>query len=106
MNKGIGALRYKVTLENPARTEGDGGTASNTYESDGELWAGIEPMSVNGRFQNYAQGVSVTHVVKVRKNPLILVGKSRFDWDGRKLWVRAEMIGDMSFQFFSCEEAQ
>jgi len=107
MKQGIGALRYSVTLENPTRTAGDGGTGTDTYEALGDLWAGIEVMSINGRFQNYAQSVVVSHVVKVRKNDDIQVGVSRFDWDGRKLYVRAEMRCDEpSFRLLACEEAQ
>jgi len=103
MIKGIGALKDRVKLENPTYAAGSGGTATDAFTEVETLWAGIEPISINGRFQNYAAGVNASHVVKIRRNTNVAIG-SRFIYQTRKLYVRSEMIGDKSFQFFICEE--
>lgn len=104
MKKGIGALDKWATLQNPTWAGTDGGGATDTYSNVTGLWIGIEPMSINGRFQNYAANVTASHVVKARRDNRIAIG-SRFLVGTRKLYVRAEMIGDKSFRYFSCEEA-
>lgn len=103
MRKGIGALNTWATLQNPARVAADGGGATDTYSDVVGLWIGIEPMSINGRFQNYAASVTATHVVKARSDSRITIG-SRFAVGARQLYVRAEMLGDKGYRFFSCEE--
>lgn len=103
MKKGAGALDQRVTLDLAAYTAKDGGGAEVKFTSKINIWAGIEPISMNGRFQNYAVEITATHVLKVRRNPIITIG-SRITWGTRKLYIRAEMIGDKAYQFFSCEE--
>lgn len=103
MSKGIGGLTERVTLENETRAVTDGGGGSGTYAADSTIWAGIEPISINGRFQNYAAEITASHIVKVRRNEDVVIG-SRFLWGTRYLYVRAEMQGDKTYQKFVCEE--
>jgi SPP1 family predicted phage head-tail adaptor len=62
----IGALRHRLTIEEPARAADDGGTAIVTWAGIGEAWAAIEPIS--GREIVAADGLGgrITHEVRLR----------------------------------------
>lgn len=104
MKKGIGALTERVELQSPVYAEGtSGGETDKSHTAVGTVWAGIEPISMNGRFQNFAVGVNATHVVKLRRNDDIEVDW-RLLWGTRYLYIRSEIIGNKAWRFFVCEE--
>ena len=108
MSNMIGPLRYRVTLERPVRTEGEGGAAEIAWTSVSGLFAQIVP--VTGREIVTADGIAarVTHKVLVRAG-IEIAPEMRFrealrvleiravlDLDGRRRWLEClceEIVG-------------
>ena len=100
MSNMIGPLRYRVTLEQPVRTAGDGGAATIAWTGVSSLFAQIVPVA--GREIVTADGIQarVTHEVIVRAGLQIgpqmrfrealrvLEVRAVLDLDGRKRWLR------------------
>lgn len=61
-----GALRHRLVLEAPIRTEADGGTATIAWSEVGEVWGRIVPAT--GREIAFRDGVSarLTHEITLR----------------------------------------
>jgi len=62
----IGALRHRIDLEAPIRTNDGGGGASVTWSTLAEIWASIEPM--NGQESVLGDGLAsrISHEIVVR----------------------------------------
>ena len=63
---GIGALRHRVTLEQPLRAGDGGGGAHVTWSALAQLWASVSPAS--GSEAVIAEAVSgrISHVITLR----------------------------------------
>ena len=62
----IGALRRRLTLEQPVRGTDDGASAPRTWSPVTDLWASVTPQS--GRETVLADGLAarVTHLIEIR----------------------------------------
>ena len=62
----IGALRERLTLQSPIRTDDGGGGATLTWATVAELWAAVRPISGDERLRHDAVTGRVTHEVWIR----------------------------------------
>jgi SPP1 family predicted phage head-tail adaptor len=84
----IGALRHPLTLEAPARSAGEGGTATVVWSPVAQVWTAITPL--NGREMVWADAVAsrVTHEVRLRFRDGVHA-EMRFTTGSRILDIRA-----------------
>ncbi|MFM9943208.1 MAG: phage head closure protein [Hyphomicrobiaceae bacterium] len=61
----IGAMRYRLNLEAPARTA-DGGGASETWQPVADVWAAIDPTSGDEAIGSEAIRGRITHTIHIR----------------------------------------
>lgn len=62
----IGALRHRITLENPVRTDDGGGGGSVSWQPVATLWAAIRPLrGAEYQIADRAE-VRVTHEIRFR----------------------------------------
>jgi SPP1 family predicted phage head-tail adaptor len=62
----IGALRHRVTIEEPVRVPDAGGGADITWQSLATVWAEIQPKAGREVFESDQLGGRVTHDVRMR----------------------------------------
>ena len=62
----IGALRHRVTIEEPVRTADDAGGAEITWQPVATVWAEIQPKTGREVFESDQLGGRVTHDVRMR----------------------------------------
>jgi SPP1 family predicted phage head-tail adaptor len=96
----IGALRQRLTLEAPVRTEGEGGTVTVTWNPVATLSASVIPLSGRELVRADGIGARVTHEIIVRYQEdlapamRITAGGRIFDIhavldeDGRRRWLK------------------
>ena len=63
----IGALRHRVTLEQPLRTPDGGGGAAVAWEAVAELWAAIRPIGGDERLEADQVAGRITHTIWIRR---------------------------------------
>lgn len=97
----IGALRQRLTLAAPVRTEGEGGTVTVTWESVATLSASVVPQS--GRELVRADGIAarVTHEIVVRYQDDLLPAM-RFTADERTFDIHAVLDEDGRRRWLKC----
>lgn len=95
-----GALRHRLVLEAPVRTDADGGTAELAWNEVGEVWGRIVPAT--GREIAFRDGLSarLTHEITLRHadgvHPRMRLRLSErifeihavIDQDERRRWLR------------------
>lgn len=62
----IGAMRHRVTIEQPLRTGDEGGGAEITWQPVATVWAEIQPKTGREVFESDQLGGRVTHDVRMR----------------------------------------
>ncbi|MFT5175959.1 MAG: SPP1 family predicted phage head-tail adaptor [Hyphomicrobiaceae bacterium] len=62
----IGALRHRVTIEEPVRTADEAGGAEITWQTVASVWAEIQPKTGREVFESDQLGGRVTHDVRMR----------------------------------------
>ena len=62
----IGALRHRVTIEEPVRVPDAAGGADITWQSLATVWAEIQPKAGREVFESDQLGGRVTHDVRMR----------------------------------------
>lgn len=101
----IGALRQRVTLQRPVRTDAGGGAATLTWVNAASMFARVEPLS--GREREIADRVAsrVTHKVLIRYRDDVSP-KMRFAAKTRVLEIDAvlDLEGDGRWLQCLCEE--
>ncbi len=68
----IGAMRYRLALEAPARIGDGGGGAAETWVPVAEIWAAIDPTSGDEALASEAIRGRVTHTIHIRHRPGIV----------------------------------
>ncbi len=102
----LGLLTQRVRIEKPIETNPtDGaGELQRDHEMQQTVWANVESLSMNSRFEHFVQNIVATHLVTIRRRPDISPGY-KLIWQGRTLIVRSEGASTREYQFFACEEA-
>lgn len=62
----IGAMRHRVTIEEPVRAGDAGGGADISWQSVATVWAEMQPKSGREIFESDQLGGRVTHDVRIR----------------------------------------
>jgi SPP1 family predicted phage head-tail adaptor len=98
----ITALRHRLMLEEPLRSEDEGGTANITWVPLGEIWAEIRPKGRREVMKDDGYKGFVTHEVRIRhlsgldQTMRFRFGARVFDirtirnQDERNLWIVCE----------------
>lgn len=84
-----GKLRFRVAVEqNLGSTPDAAGHAADNWQNVALLWASIEPLSGREYWNNKQVGADMTHVVRMRWQPMMADWKSslRINFDGRLLY--------------------
>lgn len=97
----IGALRYRMELQQPVRTSDGGGGASVSWETIAEIWAAVLPISGEERLTADAVSGRLTHEVWIRHRAGV-TPSMRFHLDGRILEIRAVIAVDGRRRRFKC----
>ena len=84
----IGALRDRLALETPGRTDDGGGGAAVTWTAVAELWAFVRPISGEERLRADQVAGRITHEVFIRHRPDV-VPAMRFRAGARVLEITA-----------------
>lgn len=106
---GVGQLRHRVDVENPARvTDGDGGyTDAYTAATPSPVWAQIEPATPRAveRLTGNTVEAPITHIVTLRTHDGITT-KTRLTFNGRRFHVRGLQRVDEQTHWLrlACEE--
>jgi SPP1 family predicted phage head-tail adaptor len=97
----IGALRRRLTLEAPVRTEGEGGTAAIAWSPVAQVWAAVAPLA--GRETVAADAVTgrVTHEVRLRFRDGVRP-EMRFAAGSRMFEIRAVLDEDERRRWLVC----
>ena len=101
----IGALRHRVTIEEPVRTADEAGGADITWQAVASVWAEIQPKTGREVFESDQLGGRVTHDVRMRYRAGI-TPKMRILHAGRLFDIRfAANIGERrEWLVCACEE--
>ena len=83
-----GALRHRVVLQQPVRSDDGGGGATQTWETVAELWAAVLPIGGEERLSADALTGRVTHAVWIRHRAGVTPAM-RFQHAGRTLEIGA-----------------
>lgn len=96
-----GALRHRLTLEAPVRTEEEGGAASVAWTTVADVFAAITPGS--GRELVAADGTAAraTHAILIRWRPGVLPAM-RFSGAGRVFDIHAVLDRDERRHWLEC----
>lgn len=97
----IGRLRQRITIETPLRIDGDGGTATITWQQVGEAWAEIRPLSGREVASEDAVSGRVTHEIRLRWRPGI-AGDARLRTGARVFDIRALIDEDEAHRWLLC----
>jgi SPP1 family predicted phage head-tail adaptor len=84
----IGALRDRLTLETPVRSDDGGGGATITWTTVADLWGAVRPITGDERLRADAVTGRVTHQVWIRHRPDV-VPAMRFTQGARILDIVA-----------------
>jgi SPP1 family predicted phage head-tail adaptor len=99
----IGALRFRVTLENPVETPDGAGGVTRSHAPAATVWAAFRPRSGSETVDAGRRTLALTHEVVLRSHPALgartelVRGTRRFrilgrdDPDGTGRWVRLEV---------------
>lgn len=102
-----GALRDRVTIEQPNAARDPLGGRTGGYHYDGAAWAAVAPLLPTGLAVGHALSALPRWTVTLRKREGILPG-TRIVWRGRFLHVRS-VISDPARpaqMVLTCEEAR
>jgi SPP1 family predicted phage head-tail adaptor len=97
----IGSLRQRVTLEAPVDAQDEVGGFSRIYAPITQLWADIESLGVNERFNEQRLEQSRTCAVTIRWRGDV-ASQMRFDYRGRKLLIKGVEDKDERRRFLRC----
>jgi SPP1 family predicted phage head-tail adaptor len=98
----IGALRHRVTIEAPVDSPDGSGGFTRAYAPLAQVWARIEPTSAREQFVEQRLEQARTHLVVIRWRADV-EAQMRFDFRGRKLFVRNLVDPDETRRFLHCE---
>lgn len=101
----IGALRHRITIEQPDRTPDEAGGAEINWTPVATVWAEIQPKAGREVFESDQLGGRVTHDVRIRFRAGI-TPKMRCVQGGRVFDIRyvADLGGRAEWLICSCEE--
>lgn len=101
----IGKLDQRVRLMSytEINPQEDGGGLSVEHNHNQSIWAEVQTLSVNAKFQNFVQNILASHQVTIRRNPEVRIG-CKLIWQGKTLIVRSEGASSKEYQRFTCEE--
>ena len=83
----LGALRHRISIEEPVRTPDEGGGAEITWNQVAAVWAEITPKSGREVFESDQLGGRITHEVRLRYRQGI-IAKMRLTYQGRIFDIR------------------
>ena len=83
----LGALRHRVTIEEPVRTADEGGGADIAWSPVAIVWAEVAPKTGREVFESDQLGGRITHDVRMRYRQGISA-KMRFVHQGRIFDIR------------------
>lgn len=101
----LGALRHRVTIEEPVRTADEAGGAEVTWAYVASVWAEIQPKTGREVFESDQLGGRVTHDVRMRFREGV-TPKMRIFHSGRLFDIRfvADVGERREWLICSCEE--
>jgi SPP1 family predicted phage head-tail adaptor len=100
----IGAMRERLTLEQPVRTADGAGGAAVTWQTVTELWAHVRPISGDERLRHDQVAGRLTHEVWIRHR-IGIAPAMRFVQGGRVYEIVAILeLGRRSRLKCLCEE--
>jgi len=101
----IGAMRHRVTIEEPVRTSDAGGGAEITWQAVATVWAELQPRSGREVFESDQLGGRVTHDVRLRYRDG-MTPKMRITHGGRVFDIRfVANVGERKeWLILACEE--
>lgn len=97
----IGALRGRVTLQQPVRDPDDGGGVEKTWEDVADVWAEVSALSGYEAVAAGRLSGSVTHKVRIRHR-LGVGPEMRFAFGGRVLAIVAVTDPDGRRRWLEC----
>lgn len=97
----IGEFRHRLTLQAADEIEDGAGGVTRTWESLGEVWAAIEPLSFDDKVFSDRRVGHLTHRVLVRHRTDITVAH-RFVLGARVLAIRAVRDPDERGRLLEC----
>jgi len=102
----VGALRHRVTVEEPERAADDGGGGDVTWATVANVWAEVVPKSGREVFESDQLGGRITHEVRMRWRADI-APDMRIIHRGRPFNVRyaVNVSGRDEWLICECEEA-
>lgn len=74
MSDPIGAMRARVMLQSPARTEDDLGGAAITWSDEGEVWAELAPAGAGERIAYDTASAVVSYTLHIRARADVRAG--------------------------------
>ena len=96
-----GKFRQRVTLQQAVRTPDGGGGAAVTWSPVADLWASIEPMSADERFDSDRLQGRVTHQIWLRYRAGVTPAM-RFLSGARVFDIRSAVDADEVHRYLRC----
>jgi SPP1 family predicted phage head-tail adaptor len=97
----IGDLRFRLTIEAPVETDDGAGGVARAWEAVGDVWAAIEPLSMDEKTIADRETALLKYRVTLRKRG-DLSAANRFRFGSRLLAIRALRDPDERGEFLEC----
>jgi SPP1 family predicted phage head-tail adaptor len=98
----ISALRHRVTIEAAVDSPDGAGGFTRAYAPLAQVWAWVRPKSAREQFVEQRLEQARTHLVVIRWRADV-EAQMRFDFRGRRLFVRSVVDPDETRRFLHCE---
>ncbi len=86
----IGALRHRVVIEQPVRTQNDSGGWTTVWTEVATVWASVEPLSGGEQLRAMQLEEKISHRVTIRHRTGI-TAKMRLNFGGRLFNIRSAL---------------
>lgn len=98
----IGAMRRRVTLEQPVDAPDGAGGMTRTYAPLANLWARVTPLRGTDQFVGERQELAIAHDVRIRWRAGV-TSQMRFALGGRALRILSVRDEDERRRFLICQ---
>jgi SPP1 family predicted phage head-tail adaptor len=78
-----------VLVQSYTSTQDDTGDAIRSWSNDATIWARVAPVSAKEGFEAEQATHRITHEVTIRANAATITPETRFEYDGRYLYVES-----------------